>query len=151
MSRNNNRKFQNDPPSFSSLSVKTPETTRKMSRNNTDQIIESPRHHNVQIDQIDNPENLSVIDENLDLNLNSTRLNNLEKIIENSKFLKDFVRQGLFKMNKNDFDDQSSQFRLCTLNINYQICKSYPGLFLVPKETPDESIRKNSKCHRQSR
>lgn len=150
MSRNNNRKFpsQNDPQTFSSLAVKTPEATRKMSRNNQDQIIESPMHQNIQIDQNENnQESLSVIDENLDLNLNNPRLKNLEQ----SKFLKDFVRQGLFKINKSDCEDHSSQFRLCTLNINFQICKSYPALFLVPKETPDESIRKNLKCHRQSR
>lgn len=163
MSRNNNRKFppqntQMDQSNFSSLSIKTPETNRKMSRTNTTQINESPRQQSIQFDHSDiilnnnNPENLSVIDENLDLNLNNPRSKHLEKILENSKFLKDFVRQGLLKINSNnDCDDQFSQFRLCTLNLNYQLCKSYPALFLVPKDTPDESIRKNSKCHRQNR
>ncbi len=59
MSRNNNRKFpsqnaQMDQSNFSSLSIKTPETNRKMSRTNTTQINESPRQHTIQFDQSDN-------------------------------------------------------------------------------------------------
>jgi hypothetical protein len=45
--------------------------------------------------------------------------------------------------------DQS--YRLCTLNIEYDLCKSYPALFIVPKETSDECVRRNTKCHRQNR
>lgn len=45
----------------------------------------------------------------------------------------------------------SSPFRICTLNTSYQLCKSYPALFIVSKETTDECVRKNSKCHRQNR
>ncbi len=47
--------------------------------------------------------------------------------------------------------DSLSSFRICTLNSSYQLCKSYPALFIVSKETTDDCIRKNSKCHRQNR
>jgi hypothetical protein len=42
-------------------------------------------------------------------------------------------------------------YRLCTLNIEYDLCKSYPALFVVPKDTSDDCVRRNSKCHRQNR
>ncbi len=42
-------------------------------------------------------------------------------------------------------------FRMCLLNTSYQLCKSYPALFLVPKDISDECIKKTTKCHRQSR
>ena len=54
----------------------------------------------------------------------------LEKLLDSSCVYKDFVRLGLLSLNNtninrnilaNDFEDLSAQFRLCTLNINYQI------------------------------
>lgn len=105
----------------------------------------------------------------------------LEKWLENSLAYKDYIRQGLITLNhskdnkiddttsasliRNDADqeneflnlltsstsDSLSSFRICTLNSSYQLCKSYPALFIVSKETTDDCIRKNSKCHRQNR
>lgn len=105
----------------------------------------------------------------------------LEKWLENSLAYKDYIRQGLITLNhsknnkindtttaslirndayqENEFlnlltsstSDSLSSFRICTLNSSYQLCKSYPALFIVSKETTDDCIRKNSKCHRQNR
>ncbi len=104
----------------------------------------------------------------------------LEKWLENSLAYKDYLRQGLISINSrnkktiNDIEESSeakltdqendlfssltmssssslSPFRLCTLNTTYQLCKSYPALFIVSKETTDECIKKNAKCHRQNR
>jgi hypothetical protein len=162
---------QQQAVNFLPLAIKTPEVNRKPIMRKTtasSQNAESNRHHSMQLDSDDDVEdddNLSVIDENFDFNinnllpnylLNDPSLKHLEKILENSSVFKDFSRQGLLNSNCNnnssDFDDPSkSQFRLCTLNINYQFCKSYPAMFLVPKDTTDECIRKNAKCHRQNR
>ena len=188
MPRNSNRKLpqnqqsNNEAQHISSLATRTPETNRKpfMRKNvtayltptddkNTD--YSSNRHQSMQLDSDEDEENLSIIDENLDFNLNtilpSSLLNDpnnkhLEKLVEYSCVYKDFARQGLLgltnnnfsrnmKGNNNNLEEFNSQFRICTLNINYQLCKSYPALFLVPKDTNDECIKKNAKCHRQNR
>lgn len=108
--------------------------------------------------------------------LNDPNLKYLDKIIETSHIYKDYIRLGLITacshpgvsllknldkqqttFNKDeseeDFDVQqrNNLFRICTLNSSYQLCKSYPALFIVSKETTDECIKKNSKCHRQNR
>lgn len=50
-----------------------------------------------------------------------------------------------------DLGGASSPFRFCALNFNYQLCRTYPCVFVVPRDTSDECIRKNAKCHRQNR
>lgn len=50
-----------------------------------------------------------------------------------------------------DLGGVSSPFRFCVLNLNYQLCRTYPCVFVVPRDTSDECIRKNAKCHRQNR
>jgi hypothetical protein len=94
--------------------------------------------------------------------------NQIERLVETTPAYRDYVRQGLITFSKHHIGDQQnlpiddsseyssvgeelSPFRLCTLNVNYQLCRSYPCLFVVPRETSDECIRKNAKCHRQNR
>jgi hypothetical protein len=114
-----------------------------------------------------------VIDENFDsLNGqvvigNNASLVNIEKLFESTPAYRDYVRQGLISFKSQPQQQQDTvaysdeclecdenatpPFRLCTLNINYQLCKSYPALFVVPRDTNDECIKKNAKCHRQNR
>ena len=95
-----------------------------------------------------------------------------EQWLEHSLAYKDYVRQGLVTIGASTefgtngvggvaFDTASSvstasstsapTVRLCTANSAYQLCKSYPAFFLVSRETTDECLRKNAKCHRQNR
>jgi hypothetical protein len=92
----------------------------------------------------------------------------LQNCFQTSLFYSDFIRQGLIDLNQSkiysnyqsfDYNETKSSptpttnplFRICTLNINYQLCKSYPALFIVPKDINDECIKRNAKCHRQNR
>jgi hypothetical protein len=95
----------------------------------------------------------------------------LERVLDNNLAYKDFLRQGLINPSQLtcsqtgrachnstmedaslDLDaEMSSPFRICTLNVNFQLCKSLPSLLIVPRDTSDECIRKNVKCHRQGR
>ena len=91
----------------------------------------------------------------------------LERVFDYSLAYKDFLRQGLINLSgsggsvcqNSTMEDASfdldpataSPFRLCTLNVNYQLCKSLPAFFIVPASTSDDCIRKNVKCHRQGR
>ena len=96
--------------------------------------------------------------------LNDPNFKYLDRVLESSQVYKDFIRLGLIgresfileTLNPSAFADSnekdiSGHFRLCTLNSSYQLCKSYPALFLVSKETTDDCIRKNAKSHRLNR
>lgn len=100
--------------------------------------------------------------------LNDSNFKCLDKLIESSLVYKDYIRLGFinnsstgilesFSQKKIENFEQSHNsqssdlFRICTLNSNYQLCKSYPSLFIVSRETNDECIKKNSKYHRQNR
>ena len=85
----------------------------------------------------------------------------LARWLQGSLAYRDFIRQGLVNMPGTNFtfsDDQNdssidaeSPFKVSLINCNYQICKSYPALLIVARETSDEAIKKNSKCHRLNR
>ena len=105
--------------------------------------------------------------------LNDPHFKFIDKWMECSLMYKDFIRLGLVSSHGNhpaslaleqactaiksevaedEFDAHSANiFRLCSLNSNYQLCKSYPALFVVAKETTDDCVKKNVKCHRQNR
>ena len=145
-----NQQQYNDQSSFSSLPVRTPETSRKQSILNNNMSDEDSRQPNFHYDENKQETNLSVINENIEFN-NIQNSNNLEKYFGNSDIFKDFFRQGLLSFKNSSSEDDSSKFRICTLNVDYQLCKSYPALFLVPKHAKDECLKKNSKFHRQNR
>lgn len=80
----------------------------------------------------------------------------IEKLMENTLAYKDYLRQGLVNFNVSSdeylsLNEDENEFRVCTLNISYQLSKSLPSVFLVPRHTSDECVKKNSKCHRQCR
>lgn len=107
------------------------------------------------------------------LNVNHVEAKQLERLVEMMPAYKDFLRLGLLSLTKNSTSDDlssanggldlasdmetpssinhSSLFRICTLNLNYQLCKTLPSIFVVPRESTDDCIRKNAKCHRQGR
>lgn len=110
--------------------------------------------------------------------LNDPTFKYLERLVDASPVYRDFVRLGfidafdgsgipnlvesLVQRNNSESvgatanatetsDAASHLFRLCTLNTGYALCKSYPALFVVPRDISDECVRKNAKCHRQAR
>ena len=62
--------------------------------------------------------------------------------------LDDFVRQGLLQSVQQQQQQQQATsspppaFRVCTLNKRYELCKTYPSVFLVPRLVSDECVRK---------
>ena len=72
----------------------------------------------------------------------------LARWLQGSLAYRDYVRQGLLG------DEEAAEdapFKLSAFNCNYQVCKSYPALLVVARETSDEAMKKNSKCHRLNR
>ncbi|KAI1296516.1 Myotubularin-related protein 13 [Halotydeus destructor] len=46
---------------------------------------------------------------------------------------------------------QTEMFRISTVNMGYDVARSYPAFIPVPSQVTDESIRKFSKCYKHSR
>lgn len=106
--------------------------------------------------------------------LNEPSFKYLERLVDSSVVYRDFVRLGFIDAfdgsgianiaeslvvpstsSSAECQQQSKPasqlFRICTLNTAYQLCKSYPALFVVPRDLSDDCVRKNAKCHRQAR
>ncbi|KAH7644117.1 myotubularin-related protein 13-like protein [Dermatophagoides farinae] len=45
----------------------------------------------------------------------------------------------------------SDQFRISSGNMHYSICRTYPGMIVVPARITDEMIKKIARCYRQGR
>ncbi|CAF0740382.1 unnamed protein product [Brachionus calyciflorus] len=110
---------------------RTPELNRKFPLNSKKSVEEDSDQ-----DQ-DNLDTLSIIEENFDYAY-------IYKMIENNLSYCDYIRQGLI-------NDDELELRVCTLNMRYELSKSLPSLFLVPRQTSDECLRKNAKSHRLNR
>ncbi|XP_052823707.1 myotubularin-related protein 13 isoform X6 [Octopus bimaculoides] len=74
----------------------------------------------------------------------------LEKLMERPGY-QDYVRLGIGSLPNSGSRTRNDQFRITDVNSNYSVCRSYPALLIVPHSVTDESIRKFSRCYRQSR
>ncbi|RMZ97354.1 myotubularin-related 13-like, partial [Brachionus plicatilis] len=113
-----------------SAANRTPETGRKAT------VVKSVERETSEPD--DSLDSLSVVEESVDAA-------HVLKMVECSLAYCDYVRQGLVS------EQTTAELRICTMNAAYQLAKSLPCLFLVPRHTSDECVRKNAKCHRQNR
>ncbi|KAH9519121.1 ARS-binding factor 1, partial [Bulinus truncatus] len=93
----------------------------------------------------------SVIDENEMIPSYSSDPRNVERLMERHVY-QDYQRLGLGSVvMSGQRGGRSEPFRVSTVNSTYQLTRSYPGLLVVPQSVSDESIRKFSRCNRQSR
>ncbi|XP_077399746.1 myotubularin-related protein 5 isoform X2 [Vanacampus margaritifer] len=64
---------------------------------------------------------------------------------------RDYQRMGLGTLSSSLTRSKNEPFRISTVNRMYAVCKSYPGLLIVPQSIPDPTIQRISRCYRQSR
>ncbi|XP_024141463.1 myotubularin-related protein 5 isoform X3 [Oryzias melastigma] len=64
---------------------------------------------------------------------------------------RDYQRLGLGTLSNSLTRSKSEPFRISTVNRMYSICRSYPGLLIVPQTIPDSTIQRISRCYRQNR
>ncbi|BFZ05320.1 hypothetical protein BsWGS_08359 [Bradybaena similaris] len=96
-------------------------------------------------------DDLSVIDENELIPSYSSDPRNIERLMERHAY-QDYQRLGLGSVAvAGQRGGRSEPFRVSTVNANYLLSRSYPGLLVVPQSVSDESIRKFSRCNRQNR
>uniref|UniRef100_A0A8B9G037 SET binding factor 1 n=1 Tax=Amazona collaria TaxID=241587 RepID=A0A8B9G037_9PSIT len=64
---------------------------------------------------------------------------------------RDYQRLGLGTLSSSLTRSKSEPFRISTVNRMYAICRSYPGLLIVPQSIQDNTIQRISRCYRQNR
>uniref|UniRef100_A0A4W4GIP0 SET binding factor 1 n=1 Tax=Electrophorus electricus TaxID=8005 RepID=A0A4W4GIP0_ELEEL len=64
---------------------------------------------------------------------------------------RDYQRMGLGTLSNSLTRSKNEPFRISTVNRMYTVCRSYPGLLIVPQSIPDSTIQRISRCYRQSR
>ncbi|XP_054159032.1 myotubularin-related protein 13-like [Oppia nitens] len=95
------------------------------------------------------------------MNTNNDANKTMEQLQEMS-YVKDYQRLSLGSLTAYHSSGPSStklsrsntvveSFRISTVNINYSVTKSYPGLLVVPYTTSDEAIRRLSRFYRHYR
>uniref|UniRef100_H9GCL9 Uncharacterized protein n=1 Tax=Anolis carolinensis TaxID=28377 RepID=H9GCL9_ANOCA len=64
---------------------------------------------------------------------------------------RDYQRLGLGTLSNSLTRSKNEPFRISTVNRMYAICRSYPGLLIVPQTIQDNTIQRISRCYRQNR
>uniref|UniRef100_A0A8B9PPU4 SET binding factor 1 n=1 Tax=Apteryx owenii TaxID=8824 RepID=A0A8B9PPU4_APTOW len=64
---------------------------------------------------------------------------------------RDYQRMGLGTLSSSLTRSKNEPFRISTVNRMYAICRSYPGLLIVPQSIQDNTIQRISRCYRQNR
>ncbi|MBN3277328.1 MTMR5 protein, partial [Polyodon spathula] len=64
---------------------------------------------------------------------------------------RDYQRLGLGTLSNSLTRSKHEPFRISTVNRMYAVCRSYPGLLIVPQSIPDLTIQRISRCYRQNR
>ncbi|XP_075780386.1 myotubularin-related protein 5 isoform X3 [Pelodiscus sinensis] len=64
---------------------------------------------------------------------------------------RDYQRLGLGTLSNSLTRSKNGPFRISTVNRMYAVCRSYPGLLIVPHSIQDNTILRISRCYRQSR
>ncbi|XP_053269965.1 myotubularin-related protein 13 isoform X2 [Pleuronectes platessa] len=75
----------------------------------------------------------------------------MEQLVEQSCF-RDYQRLGLGNVTASSSRSKSGeQFKVTAVNRLYSLCRSYPGLLVVPQGVQDSSLHKVARCYRHNR
>ncbi|XP_013875567.1 myotubularin-related protein 5 isoform X2 [Austrofundulus limnaeus] len=64
---------------------------------------------------------------------------------------RDYQRLGLGTLSNSLTRSKNEPFRISTVNRMYTVCRSYPGLLIIPQSIPDSTIHRICRCYRQNR
>ncbi|KAF5897193.1 myotubularin-related protein 5 isoform X5, partial [Clarias magur] len=64
---------------------------------------------------------------------------------------RDYQRLGLGTLSNSLTRSKNEPFRISTINRMYTMCRSYPGLLIIPQSIPDSTLHRISRCYRQNR
>ncbi|XP_052337209.1 myotubularin-related protein 13-like isoform X4 [Oncorhynchus keta] len=83
--------------------------------------------------------------------LRSSEKSTMEQLVERACF-RDYQRLGLGTITASSSRSKTGeQFRVTAVNRLYSLCRSYPGLLVVPQSVQDSSLQKVARCYRHNR
>uniref|UniRef100_A0A3Q3XA42 Uncharacterized protein n=1 Tax=Mola mola TaxID=94237 RepID=A0A3Q3XA42_MOLML len=83
--------------------------------------------------------------------LRASEKSTMEQLVEQSCF-RDYQRLGLGTITASSSRSKSGElFRITAVNRLYSVCRSYPGLLVVPQAVQDSSVHKVARCYRHNR
>uniref|UniRef100_A0A3Q4HFB0 SET binding factor 2 n=1 Tax=Neolamprologus brichardi TaxID=32507 RepID=A0A3Q4HFB0_NEOBR len=83
--------------------------------------------------------------------LRASEKSTMEQLVEQSCF-RDYQRLGMGTITANSSRSKSGeQFRITAVNRLYSLCRSYPGLLVVPQAVQDSGLHKVARCFRHNR
>ncbi|XP_048342698.1 myotubularin-related protein 13 isoform X3 [Sphaerodactylus townsendi] len=82
--------------------------------------------------------------------LKASEKSTMEQLVERACF-RDYQRLGLGTISNSSSRSKTEYFRITALNRMYSLCRSYPGLLVVPQSVQDNSLQRVARCYRHNR
>ncbi|XP_078537078.1 myotubularin-related protein 13 isoform X1 [Lissotriton helveticus] len=82
--------------------------------------------------------------------LKASEKSTMEQLLERACF-RDYQRLILGTISGSSSRLKTEQFRITAVNRMYSLCRSYPGLLVVPQSVQDGSLQKVARCYRHNR
>uniref|UniRef100_A0A8C6JH12 Uncharacterized protein n=1 Tax=Melopsittacus undulatus TaxID=13146 RepID=A0A8C6JH12_MELUD len=82
--------------------------------------------------------------------LKASEKSTMEQLVERACF-RDYQRLGLGTISSNSSRSKPEYLRVTALNRMYSLCRSYPGLLVVPQSVQDNSLQRVARCYRHNR
>uniref|UniRef100_A0A8C6XK60 SET binding factor 2 n=1 Tax=Naja naja TaxID=35670 RepID=A0A8C6XK60_NAJNA len=82
--------------------------------------------------------------------LKASEKSTMEQLVERACF-RDYQRLGLGTISNSSSRSKTEYFRITALNRMYSLCRSYPGLLVVPQCVQDSSLQRVARCYRHNR
>ncbi|XP_015719490.1 myotubularin-related protein 13 isoform X2 [Coturnix japonica] len=82
--------------------------------------------------------------------LKASEKSTMEQLVERACF-RDYQRLGLGTISSNTSRSKMEYLRITALNRMYSLCRSYPGLLVVPQSVQDSSLQRVARCYRHNR
>ncbi|KAF7245531.1 Myotubularin-related protein 13, partial [Varanus komodoensis] len=82
--------------------------------------------------------------------LKASEKSTMEQLVERACF-RDYQRLGLGTISNSCSRSKTEYFRITALNRMYSLCRSYPGLLVVPQCVQDSSLQRVARCYRHNR
>uniref|UniRef100_A0A2K6FBQ7 SET binding factor 2 n=1 Tax=Propithecus coquereli TaxID=379532 RepID=A0A2K6FBQ7_PROCO len=82
--------------------------------------------------------------------LKASEKSTMEQLVEKACF-RDYQRLGLGTISGSSSRSKPEYFRITASNRMYSLCRSYPGLLVVPQVVQDSSLPRVARCYRHNR
>uniref|UniRef100_A0A8C6S074 Myotubularin phosphatase domain-containing protein n=1 Tax=Nannospalax galili TaxID=1026970 RepID=A0A8C6S074_NANGA len=82
--------------------------------------------------------------------LKASEKSTMEQLVEKACF-RDYQRLGLGTISGNSSRSKPEYFRITASNRLYSLCRSYPGLLVIPQAIQDSSLPRVARCYRHNR